>query len=49
VPPPPTVRVPERDGVKVWVLPEPTSVSATVSPLKEEVLVAMVVVRPLEV
>ena len=40
VPPPPIVRVPERDGVAVRFWPEPTKVMADVRPLVTEVLVA---------
>jgi hypothetical protein len=49
VPPPPTVRVPLIEGVKVWVLPEPVMVRAVVRPLKEPVEVAKVTVGPEEV
>lgn len=49
VPPPPTVSVPLSDGVKVWVLPEPTIVRAEVRPLVVEVVVARVTVGPEDV
>jgi hypothetical protein len=46
VPPPPTVRVPESEGVNVCVSPLPTIVSADVSPLKTEVEVASTWLTP---
>jgi hypothetical protein len=49
VPPPAAVRVPEREGVKVWVLPLPVMVRAMVWPLAVEVVVAKVTVGPEEV
>lgn len=42
VPPPATVSVPDKDGVKVWVFVEETMVVPMVSPLKEPVDVANV-------
>ena len=46
VPPPPTVRVPVREGVKVWVSLLPMIVIAEVNPFVVEVEVARVWVPP---
>ena len=45
VPPPTTPSVPESDGVQLRVFVVPVIVSATVSPLKEDVVVPMVTVE----
>lgn len=47
VPPPPTVRVPDCDGVNVSVLPDPTTVISDVTPFTADVEVATVMVEPL--
>jgi hypothetical protein len=46
VPPPPAVKSPARELVKVMVLPEPVIVVEAVRPLKAEVEVAKVMVAP---
>lgn len=46
VPPPPAVKSPERELVKVKVFPEPVMVVEAVRPLKAEVDVARVIVEP---